>query len=76
MVAILYEQGSLTLLQSPQDVHGVPIILEHLIQLGNILKYTLKNIDMRSISSETRDNTSVRWKRQTSGTAIRTTEQR
>ncbi|KAI9246282.1 hypothetical protein BDA99DRAFT_576679 [Phascolomyces articulosus] len=34
---IFYEHGSLTLLQSPQDVHGALIIIEHLIQYGNIL---------------------------------------
>ncbi|KAG2223514.1 hypothetical protein INT45_000834 [Circinella minor] len=73
---IFYEHGSLTLLRSPQDVHGVPIIIEHLIQLGNILQDTLKNIDTRSLSTDTPNNAPVYWKRQSSGTPLRTNEER
>ncbi|KAI9275957.1 hypothetical protein BDA99DRAFT_588984 [Phascolomyces articulosus] len=47
---IFYEHGLLTLLQSLQDVHGALIIIEHLIQLGNILQGTLQNIDTRAIT--------------------------
>ena len=73
---IFYEHGLLTLLQSPQDVHGAPIIIEHLIQLGNILQGTLQNIDTRSLSTDTPNNTPVYWKRQSSGTPLRTNEER
>ncbi|KAI7853066.1 hypothetical protein BDC45DRAFT_606952 [Circinella umbellata] len=73
---IFYEHGSLTVLQSPQDVHGAPIIIEHLIQLGNILQDTLQNIDTRSLSTDTPNNAPVYWKRQSAGTPLRTNEER
>ena len=71
---IFYEHGSLTLFQSPQDVYETPIIIEHLMQLGNILQSTLQNIDTRALSSDTTNNAPVCWKRQSSGTPLRTNE--
>ncbi|KAI9245876.1 hypothetical protein BDA99DRAFT_543524 [Phascolomyces articulosus] len=72
---ILYEHGMLSLSELPQDVHRIPIILEHLMQLANLLEDTTRKIDERSRSDKA-TQAQVDWKRPLAGTPIRTNEQR
>ncbi|KAI7850360.1 hypothetical protein BDC45DRAFT_247474 [Circinella umbellata] len=72
---ILYEHEMFSLLESPQDVHRVPVILEHLIQLANLLKDTTRKISECSLSNEP-SQAEVNWKQPSAGTPLRTNEER
>ena len=60
---ILLEHGQVSFLHSPQDVHCVPQIIEHLEQLSALLGPTRRKIDERVVFNRPRSSRQA-WQRQ------------
>ncbi|KAI8139785.1 hypothetical protein BJV82DRAFT_626136 [Fennellomyces sp. T-0311] len=75
-VYVMLHHESVRLLETPEDVHSLPAIVECFVQLKNIVQPTIKRIDEIALSSEPSHGAPASWKRRSAGIPMRTAERR